>query len=271
MGARETPPRNRHERGNRESGRGVVRVESRARATKEIFGVASRASGWRTGGRDALSGVFRVDVRAWAGRMFPRRERRGDIWWVGGCHGEIGSAVRVHRPRHPVNGAPRPQTAEPISLLCLRPSLRTNSHRGSRRNTQGGREEGWREWGERAVGVESGFSAQEPRREARGCRPEAARGGAPNSLFRGLRNLRFRRCRLLRKHYVMLEPHNLGLRCDSVRFQPHSIESLKGIRRYGAIWLVLGVGLFLLRAQRAQRVLHASVRQRSWRFSWGLS
>ena len=58
-------------------------MESRARATKEIFGVASGASGWRTGGRDALSRVTSVDVRPWAGHEFPRREAPGDMWWMG--------------------------------------------------------------------------------------------------------------------------------------------------------------------------------------------
>ena len=150
---------------------------------------------------------------------------------MGGCHGALGSAVRVHRPRHPVNGAPRPQTAEPSALLCLRPSLRTNSHRGGRRNTQGGREEGWREWGERAVGVESGFSAQEPRREARGCRPEAARGGscklARAELFfsdAGLRACPRLRSSTLRNTFLIFETMTYTLRhgvvCDDLHEPP---------------------------------------------------
>ena len=84
VGARETPPTKRDARGDQESGREVVRVESRARATPRMFGIAERARVWGTGGRPTLSHPPRVDVIVGHGDILRWRERRATVGgWVG--------------------------------------------------------------------------------------------------------------------------------------------------------------------------------------------
>ena len=53
-----------------------MRLESRARATRKIFGIASRAREWGAKGRAIVSWVRRVEVGSVSGDILRGRERK---------------------------------------------------------------------------------------------------------------------------------------------------------------------------------------------------
>ena len=53
-----------------------MRLESRARATRKIFGIASRAGGWGAKGRAIVSRVRRVEVGSGSGDILTGGEQR---------------------------------------------------------------------------------------------------------------------------------------------------------------------------------------------------
>ena len=61
-----------------------MRLESRARATRKIFGIASRAREWGAKGRTTLSRIRRVEVGSGSGDILTGGEQRRRH---GGCAG----------------------------------------------------------------------------------------------------------------------------------------------------------------------------------------
>ena len=79
-----------------------------------------------------------LEVRVRIEQRLPLRLVDLRVGWGTGAHGcqrEIGSIVRGAPPREPIKRAPRPQTIEPISPQCLRPSHRTQRETSPPRRT----------------------------------------------------------------------------------------------------------------------------------------
>jgi len=107
VGVRETPPTKRDARGDQESGRGFIRVESRARETPRMFGIAERARVWGARGREMFTHPPRVDVIIDHGDVSRRRARKatvgGWVGWDGELMSHLECAWHENPPTHTGN------------------------------------------------------------------------------------------------------------------------------------------------------------------------